>query len=172
MSTTQFDVGTYGGRICTPASVLVACQFLLGRPLSPDLLRQCLQVAHVLYVERFTRMQLLMVEDVLPLLPAQSYVQTLVAGAGPDDDYCEMDANQPLLLRALPSLLSQLLSEKKRVAAVLTTRGHTCAYLFDGSEEAQRYDPAVGFCVPLRLDVVPHGEYSGVVLRLLGATCP
>lgn len=158
---TQFDAGVYGGRICTPASVLVACQYLLGKALSPDMLRSCLRVAHELYVERFKGVRLLMVEDILPLLPPQGYVQTFVAGA---DDVHHCDVDDGLLLRPLPKLFAELSASERPTAAVLTMQGHTCAYLF-GRSGGEVYDPAVGTCVPM-LSPASVCEYSGVVLRL------
>ena len=167
---TQFEVGAYGGRICTPVSVLVACQFLLGRSLTEETVHKCMRVAHKLYEERFSMgaEALPMLEDVLPVLPSEEYASVFVAGPLQDTDDVP-PVVEGLLLRPWLSLLSGLQQDPPaRTAAVLTKRGHTRCFLFDPSASAQVFDSGDGTLRPLDLQRESGlvGEFSGVLLTL------
>ena len=167
---TQFEVGIYGGRICTPVSVLVACQFLLGRSLTVETVHECMCVAHKLYEERFSMgtEALPMLEDVLPVLPSEEYASVFVAGPLQDTDDVPQ-AVEGLLLRPWLSLLSGLQQDPPaRTAAVLTKRGHTRCFLFDPTAQALVFDSGDGTLRPLDLKRESGlvGEFSGVLLTL------
>jgi hypothetical protein len=163
---TQFEMGPYGARICTPVSLLIACQYLLRHALTPEVVLQCMRSAHSLYAEHFgtSKEPLPMVEEFLHVLPPTLYRATAVAG--PTCFTETLVEVEDMQLLPLPQLLLKLRGGSSRVAAVLTMQGHTRCFMFDGQDDATLFDPAVGLACQLGELHPKPGEYSGVLLSL------
>ena len=162
----QFEMGPYGARICTPVSLLIACQYLLQRTLTPEVVLRCMRSAHSLYAEHFASNEepFAMVEEFLHVLPPTLYQTTAVAG--PICDTVTLVEVEDMQLLPLPQLLLKLRGGHCREAAVLTMHGHTCCLMFDGQGGASLFDPAVGVAGKMGELHPRPGEYSGVLLSL------
>lgn len=158
LSLSQLQWRPYGHLICTPVCLLAGSAFLNGLgALSNATVREMMQAAHNLYVERFAiQKQPLTIQELYELIPHDQFELTEAAGMLLTKEAPGSQA-EDLLVMPLAELLRFIImnaSRKTPACLIVTTMNHTTCFLADRLRgRLELFDP-----LPASVSTLPDCE--------------